>query len=474
MRDHPQGVIVLVLDSLRADHVAADRTPFLVELSARSTVFERAIAPAAWTLPSHASMLTGLSPTEHLIRSTGGIRESLLAARRGVDALVEADRFLPVWLEARGVRTFLGSSIGWLSPASGLSTGFDTVDFVPFPPGRRNQSRPPAAQPQVPAPAPRALQRIVPVPVKHVVRTGLELVREGRRALPMAKWVMSGEDKGAARLEAGLAAWLSNIDGSPFFAMVNLIETHDPHIAPKGFGRRDWRSVKATVGVKRFTRRTNMHNWGYSQLPGSEIQRLKDAYRAQASYADRCVQRIVGQLELLGLLESVTVIVTADHGEGFGEHGLLGHGIPLTESVLHVPLIVFTSSRTAGRVSEPVSLSAIASSVAVELVGEPGPFGLPTLVHEEGRGNARSEVEAPGRYFHSSGFKLKEAPAEMDRPAAAFYSGALKLIVGSFWGEALYDLDSDPTETRNLIGEREIPAALAEARTLWERRTGLA
>lgn len=470
MNDRSSGVVVIVLDSLRADHVSQGTrslTPFLDELSARGVVFERAVAPAAWTLPSHVSMLTGLSPTEHRIQSCGGVRPTLSAARDRITRLVGEGRYLPTWLAGQGVDTFLGSSIGWLSQASGFGQGFGKIAYVPFPPGGKPDSRGPSQKV-----SPAALQRRareLPVPVKHLGKMGLETLAEVRRAIPISKWVASRQDKGASRIEAAFADWIAKVEG-PFFALINLIETHDPHIAPKGLGTRDLRSVVATIGGKTFTRRMNLHNWGYRSLPSGEIDRLMRAYRAETNYADLCVRRIVSHLTRAGLEKDTTIIVTADHGESFGEHGLVGHGIPLTQSVLHVPLIVAGPSAPQEKVSSVVGLGALAGSVAATMTGGPGPFGPPSFIAQEGRGIARCEVEAPGRYFHTSGLKIRQISDEMDRPAAAFYQGAFKLIVGSFWGEALYDLDSDPTESTNLIGQRPIPGPIAEMRALWEQR----
>ena len=462
---------MIVLDSLRADHVSALHTPFLMELSERATVFERAVAPAAWTLPSHVSMLTGLSPSEHQIQSRGGVRPTLASARHGLTRLINDGRYLPAWLLERGVDTFLGSSIGWLSPASGVGRGFGNVAYIPFPPGtgKRPRSTPSLKDGQAALPDP---VRRLPIAVKHAAKIALETLAEARRALPLAKWVLSREDKGASRLEAAFANWLSNVD-RPFFAFINLIETHDPHIAPKGHGRRDVRSMIAAVGGKSFTRKMNQHNWGYRPLPSHELERLKNAYLAETSYADLCVRRIVSHVSDLGLGGDTTIIVTADHGEGFGEHGLVGHGLPLTESVLHVPLLVAPPSAEPQLEPRVVGLDRLAASVATILTDDAGPFGHASFVRDEGRGSARSEVEAPGRYFHTSGLKMKEVASRMDRPAAAFYYGPFKLIVGSFWDEALFDLVADPTESHNLIGEREIPGPLADMRRRWERRSGL-
>lgn len=465
------GVVVVVLDSLRADHAwKNDLMPFASQLASRGTVFTRAVAPAAWTLPSHVSMLTGLSPTEHGIQSQGGVRSTLMASRQGIGRLIARGQYLPAWLRARGVETFLGSSIGWLSQASGVGRGFETISYVPFPP-RRNLLQPPSRTRTGESSIRASARRFLPLGVKHSARLAVELIGEVQRAAPIARWLISREDKGAARTIDAFADWIGDVEG-PFFALINLIETHDPHVAPHGFGRRDLKSLQRALAGKSFTRRMNQHNWGYRPLPASELQRLRRAYRAEVGYADRCLERLMNHLETRGLGATTTVILTADHGESFGEHGLVGHGISLGESVANVPLMVVGPSAGTTVVRQPVGLTGLAASVALQLADDTGPFGAASLTRDEGRGRARVEVEAPGRYFHTSGLKLRTIPDHMHKPAAAFYEGRYKLITGSFWDEALYDLDEDPSESRNLVGERPLPEALERMRTEWLKRVG--
>ena len=204
-------------------------------------------------------------------------------------------------------------------------------------------------------------------------------------------------------------------------------------------------------------------------MSDSTLRRLKRAYSGEVRYADRLVARIVDQLRALGLADDVTLAVTGDHGESFGEHGIVGHGMSLGQPVAGVPLVVAGPGITRDRVDAPVSLSALAGTVAEALVGAEHPFPIPSLTRQEARGAARFEVEPPWIHFPPPGLKMRQAPEGMDLPAAAFYEGDMKLIVGSFWKEALYDLRVDPGETTNLIGRVPVPAGLQRMRDEWER-----
>jgi arylsulfatase A-like enzyme len=284
---------------------------------------------------------------------------------------------------------------------------------------------------------------------------------------------MAREDKGGERVVAALERSLRA--GMPFFGMLNLIETHGPHLAPRGYGPPDRSAIAATVlrPGQTWTRRMHEHNWSYKRLPDRVIARQRKAYAAEVRYADHCIGSILQALREQGLGDEVTIIVTGDHGEAFGEDGLVGHGLSLGESVLNVPLLVKGPGVPQGTVDEPVSLASFAATVAESLVAEAHPFPTPSFFDDAGRGRARAELEAPWDHFHPPGLRSREAPPGMQRPAAAFYDGTLKLIDGSFWGEALYDLSADPGEDTNLIRHRDVPEGIARMRSEWRERVGL-
>ena len=477
---HPTGVVLVVLDSMRFDAFdpALDgATPQMAGLAREGTLFTRAIAPAAWTLPSFISMMTGLTPTQHRLQAMSSAKDAILRANRGIKELVDHGRFLPSALGATGVSTFLGSANVWVSPASGFGHAFDEVVYVPFPPRSRSKARDAthdgaAIQSDSMSSLPSGLKKILPVGVKHMGRLVVERISALGRMTPVARWALRRGDKGSDDVIQGFERWVSNQKGA-FFALICLIDTHDPHLAPKGWGPADPFAIASTVlsAGRSLARKMNQHNWGYKKMSQREIARLHSAYRAEVRYSDHCIGRIKAILQERDLLETTTLIVTADHGESFGEHGLIGHGVSLGEQVTRVPLIARGPHFTDEEVSEPVSLASLAATIAKIFGTELG--STPALTSDEGKGQARLEVEPPGSYFHSSGVRFKRPPEGMDRPAAAFYDGSWKLIVGSFWREALYDLVTDPEEKDNLIA-RGYSDALEGMRREWEERTGVA
>ncbi|MFQ5768119.1 MAG: sulfatase [Acidobacteriota bacterium] len=184
-------------------------------------------------------------------------------------------------------------------------------------------------------------------------------------------------------------------------------------------------------------------------LPADRVEWLEGQYAGEINYTDDQIGRLLRNLDGLGLDENTIVVVTADHGEGFQEHGILGHTIQLYDEMVHVPLLVRWPGRVApGRVVEqPVGLVDLAPTLldlagfrlsggqfdgesrAAELVGEaasPATPGRPILLGTSRRAGLRG-LRGAHRLF------LRD------------------LVSGK---EELYDLDLDPGQQTNLAGAR--------------------
>jgi arylsulfatase A-like enzyme len=248
--------------------------------------------------------------------------------------------------------------------------------------------------------------------------------------------------RGAQTTDAALA-WLDAHGDHPFFVWVHYFDPHDPYDPPPGFARPPGEPVPLEG----------------KQLPRqlASFAQLADAirgYRGDVAYTDAQVGRLVEGLRRLGLLDRTAIVLTADHGEGLGDHGLLGHGENLFEELLHVPLIVRAPGVPAGRRLEGTAQLEDVMPTVLELLAVPVPDGLdgrslmPWL-----RGDApRSPRElVVGR--------RKPYP---QRPELYYERrGSSKWIGEPARGGAVFRLDADPRETR---GEpAPTPPALAAA-----------
>jgi choline-sulfatase len=202
--------------------------------------------------------------------------------------------------------------------------------------------------------------------------------------------------------------------------------------------------------------------------PASYRERFaKDPYAGEVAYVDAELGRLIAALRERGQLEHTVVCVTADHGEGLGEHGELGHGYFVFESTLHVPWILRGPGIPAGRVVDTV-----ASNAAV----------APTLAHLAVVGAlAQADVESAEPLWGDAaqptpGWAYSESLAgqlELGRaPLYALRRGSDKLIDGA--RAELYELASDPRESTNLLETTSEPSEPAEraSRLLALVRTG--
>jgi arylsulfatase A-like enzyme len=166
---------------------------------------------------------------------------------------------------------------------------------------------------------------------------------------------------------------------------------------------------------------------------GSRFQR----FVAEVREVDRAIGRLRAVVDELGIADRTTFVVTADHGEAFGLHDTPYHTITLYEELLRVPLFVRVPGVRVRRVTRPVTLMDLGPTI-LDL------FGLPT----------------PASFLGQSLVPfLRGEEAVLDRPIAAekpwtraFVAGANKVIVDRQKGtEEIYDLGTDPGETRNLV-----------------------
>ncbi len=296
------NVLLIVIDTLRADALDGEptRMPRLLARAGAGVRFANACAPAPWTVPSMTSLLTGLLPSVH-----------------GSDAPMQPPRLVDA------VTTF--------AEALKNGYGYETAAFTEGPWYDRES---------------RLLQ-------------GFGYTLHG--------FMLQG-------VEQQMSGWARRRDPErPFFALLHSFEAHDP------YGPRNHPFPPPSAGVPPFSRVdvTGIHDpaeltrWflldravrldlthqrgpayrkavvhymdqGYRADPRPELAReLKDAYMDGVAWLDEVLDRALAQMQALGLLDDTLVVVTSDHGEAFGEHGILGHGRQLYDELLRIPLVAF-------------------------------------------------------------------------------------------------------------------------------------
>jgi arylsulfatase A-like enzyme len=410
------NVLIIVLDALRADHSSAygyarPTTPNMDAVAADGTLFERAFATSSYTLASHASILTGLLPHQHNAEWVEPLRYRDCAC----ETLGEA-------LQARGyVTAGFSSNPYWFTAEYGFARGFHRFeDFFN-------------------TPADAAIRTVFGRAVERLV-------------LPRIGYLDVPGRKRADFVNRRVLRWLDASEGRPFFAFVNYFDVHDPYLPPEPFrSRYAGRPVGGII------------NWRVTgldpQLPDSVIADEMDAYDGALTYLDTQVGALLDSLAARGQLDNTIVVITSDHGEEFGEHGFVLHGHALHVQSLHVPLIIRGPGVTPGvRVSSPVSNAAIPSTLMGLAFGAGGFPWTPLLGGSE--------------HFDPPISELVQKPWGSERFPA--FHGAMQSVADGPWhyirhqvfDPELYDLDTDPAETTDLVDRPEV----AEARSRLDAR----
>jgi arylsulfatase A-like enzyme len=385
------NVLVVVLDTVRADRLGAwgnerGLTPRLDELASESAVFVRTNAHAPWTLPSMASLYTSTVPRQHGAVGRANDYRSL-------------DPALPTLAETflrAGYSTAAVTNVQFLTERFEMARGFDHVD-------------------------------------SHVPTSNLDT----RRATPTVKAALS---------------WLDANGERPFFLLVHFFDAHLVYDPPPALRRRlaDPRDQETesyyfgTAGQLKALRE------GEIELSDDQLARLEMLYDAEVAAVDAGVGQLLDGLASRDLDEDTIVIVVADHGEEFGEHGGFEHGHSLYQELLHVPFLLRAPGFRSLRVREPVGLIDVAPTLCALA-------GLETPSAFEGRSLAallRDTDEGPSSIENRPVWS--EAPM-WGPPTLALLDGQWKMIAaggGTETGMRLYDLQTDPREQIDLAAAR--------------------
>ncbi len=362
---------MIVLDTQRADRLScyaapdsqdSERpatTPHLDQFAQQSTLFERAISPAQWTIPAHASMFTGEYPSTHQV----------------VQADLELGSEFPTVAELLKVNGY--HTVGFCNNPllgvlkNGLRRGFDT--FYNY--GGALPTRPASGTP-LPFPLGWILEnytqfwRKLSYPVQNAFAKSDALFQLALQPWLVPIWTRLSNFKGhtaaslrdVGRFLERQANQQSQSDpAAPFFCFVNLMETHLPYWPPDPFIQKFAPYFSQDRSARDFLRSYNAQPYRWmapltDPLTPLQAQVLSDIYDAEVAYQDHLLSQLFETLQSTQLDQNTLVIVVADHGEGLGEHDFVGHAFVVYEELVRVPLIIRYPGQTEGqRIPAPVS-----------------------------------------------------------------------------------------------------------------------
>ncbi len=295
-----ESVILIVIDTLRADHLSTygyerETSPCIDRYSQHGAVFENAFSSSSWTLPAFGTILTGEIPSRH---RAGTLKPRVEGEARAKE-FFQLDPNLPTLssrLSEAGWQTAAIMNNAFLSPNFGLDRGFDRYDFDPA-----NQHR----------------------------------LRNAEEAVDLA------------------LAWLDQHQTQPFFLLLHLFDPHIGYSAPAPFFD-SFASQERNEDLQRLEDIRDIRR----ALPSGTVDMdyLVDRYDEEIRFVDDQIGRFLDQLTERELWSRSLVLLTSDHGEEFLDHGGFEHGHSMYDELLRVPLILWVPHGKSGRNTVPVSL----------------------------------------------------------------------------------------------------------------------
>jgi arylsulfatase A-like enzyme len=377
-----RNVVLVLVDTLRADKL----TPYNPQTRVQTPGLTRFLEGAAVMLHAR-SQETWTKPSVATLLSSLYPWQHNAVSDEAV--LPEAIELLPETLSKHGFFTGAFIANGYISDKFGFKQGFDTY---------------------------------------------VNYIRENRRS-------------NAQTVAADVLDWLdARPHDKPFFLYVHTIDPHVPYTPPKDFlklydaepyaGPIDFLGGRGDLLEK--------IKIGHLPLEPRDKERLVALYDGEISYHDVHFAAIMAGLEKRGLADDTLVVLTADHGEEFWDHGSVGHGHSVYDELLHVPLIVRLPgvTQSGAKLAADVGLVDVAPTI-LEAVGQVPPGGmagrsfLPELL-----GDAADAPRATVSGF-MSGFRTVAL-------------GSFKLLQSGSDHFALYDTETDPGETQDIAANHPL------------------
>jgi arylsulfatase A-like enzyme len=389
----PPNILLISIDSLRADHVHAygyprETTPQLDRLAGEGALFQTVVAPTSWTLPSHFTLFTSLAPEEH------GVRKEKTQLREGVVLLAEV-------LRDAGYATGAFVSGPYLRSIYGFSRGFEHYDDASVISSQKGGQAQNVTSPR--------------------------LVRLA------ASW---------------LQRWAEEDWQRPFFLFLHLFDVHFDYVPPPPWDRRFDPDYQGPIDGRNLMLDSRIN----AGMSARDLAHLVALYDGEIAFTDHHLGMIRRRLQKLGVLDDTLVVVTSDHGDEFFEHAGKGHRRTLYDEALLVPLVMRYPPRVpaGARVERPVRLGDVAVTLlSLAGVARPPGFGSRGAAPEFAAQDLTPLLDGRGAAALPPPLALSEL---LNTRETAIRTPRFKLIHHENGAYQLYDLAADTSEQRDLGG----------------------
>jgi arylsulfatase A-like enzyme len=267
----------------------------------------------------------------------------------------------------------------------------------------------------------------------------------GRRVayevLPSFGFVDVPGRKRAGAVNAEALGWIDSIGDRPFLAFLNYFDVHSPLLPPAPFagtysGLSPAQQREHAIAIKDL-------DGAHAPPRPEELKRMIDAYDESIRYLDHEIGSLLDSLERRNRLKNTLVIITSDHGESWGEHGLMFHGQSLYRELTRVPLIIRDPKATSAvRRNDAVGLDQLPATIAAYTGADASAFPGPSLLADSGARDA-TVLQLPRR-------NVKETAQPASRSSLAGLATGRWHYIESASGSELFDIAADPRGLRDL------------------------
>ncbi len=460
------NVIVISIDTLRADFLGtygngAIATPHLDAIAKEGILFEYFYSTINTTLPSHASLFTGIYPRKH-----GVARNAMRLSPQNVT--------LAEFLKERGYSTaaFIGSFA--LASVFGLNQGFDLYE-----------------------------ESFMGDPSRFIGRTIVINTKDGKKLEALEPDTQTGDiTRDATAVKLSFEKWLSTKRNNKFFAFLHLYDPHFPYLPPEKWYRKRLESFPENTPLTEAARINfypnfknligSIENFRSSQVGSVEfspvIDTLMQLYSAEIEYVDSVIGEIVENLNRSGLRNRTILIITSDHGENLIEHSRFNsffrHGVLTHETETRIPFLISCP----GLLPEKRRITTRYSQLDF----------FPTLVELL---NFKTQLKFDGKSFYSELFEnSQKSPSRIlfseasqprireedsfqgvwpnnENAASVWYGDWKYMRIPWRKYEGVFRLSQDPLEQRNLMQvvlqkDPELMKRLREELSKWQQHSG--
>jgi arylsulfatase A-like enzyme len=464
MKSKKPNIIFIVLDTHRVDRLGTygyrqDISPNLDSFARQATIFQKAISPAQWTIPSHASMFTGEYPSIHNTLQSGDVLNENLttiaeyAQREGYQTVGFCNNPLVGVLNngfRRGFQQFYNYGGTVPSTPSLYSDGTESL-VSKF---KRQYFK--------------IIDRIA-TPIQQSVAASPQVLKLVLNPIFVPLWTRYSNFKGdtGASIQ-DTTQFLKNQAGDPKFIFLNLMGTHLPYKPPREFIHKFAPIITENQDAADFidVYNTKALQWLLPLIksyPPIQTKALSDMYDAEVAYQDHLLGQLLEVLFQPEHRENSLIIIVGDHGEMLGEHQLMGHGIGVYDELVHVPMVIHHPSQTRGiEIDQPVSTTRVFHTVleamGVEMIDRAN--GVKVSIAETSLKNS----EQHHNYVISEAFPPDNLITIMEKYSRslidmydcrstrwAVYNKPYKLIRTETVQDEIFNYEEDPSENVNLV-----------------------